>query len=203
MGGHRGVFAQDAPEARPDGGRGEPRMRFMRIKHGSYRSKGERMRIRKQSWKDPLPSQQQLYRRRPRIKRLEAPCATRLVTWNRKRGRDRLLPEERTLVVQALRYFDGSRYRLRGYVAMDDHVHVLIDTFAEFSLASLLHSWKSYTAHEFIKRGYRTTRTWQRSAYDSVIVSKIRLYNALRYIENNPRRRWGATVQYPWLWIEP
>ena len=114
-----------------------------------------------------------------------------------------LTPAERDLVVASLRYFDGIRYQLRGYVVMDDHVHVLVDTRAGFPLSSLLHTWKSYTSHEFIKRGWRCSPVWKRSAHDNVITTKIRLVRALQYIELNPIRRWGSSQQYPWVWTEP
>ena len=61
------------------------------------------------------------------------------------------IPEIAKLVVDAWKYFDGERYDLIAYVVMPNHVHILIKTFENYSMSKIVHSWKSYTAHE-IKR---------------------------------------------------
>ena len=135
-------------------------------------------------------------------RRLDSPEATRLITWNVERGQGPLRTQERNVIVTALRFFDRRRYKLRGFVVMDDHVHVLIDTFNSFPVFQVIHSWKSFTAHEFIRRCWRWEKTWKRGSHENVIASKCRLYRALRYIELNPVRRWPGVLAYPWVWIE-
>ncbi|NQZ58286.1 MAG: transposase [Lentisphaeraceae bacterium] len=61
------------------------------------------------------------------------------------------IPEIAKLVVDAWKYFDGERYDLIAYVVMPNHVHILIKTFEDYSMSKIVHSWKSYTAHEIKK----------------------------------------------------
>src|SRR5579883_1303910 len=65
------------------------------------------------------------------------------------------LPPVATIVEQSLMFFDGTKYRLHGWVVMPNHVHTLITLHAHFGLSEILHSWKSYTskkANDFIGR---------------------------------------------------
>ena len=55
------------------------------------------------------------------------------------------------IVVDAWKYFDARRYDLVAYVVMPNHVHVLIKTHEGFPLSDVVHSWKSFTAHEINK----------------------------------------------------
>ncbi len=52
-------------------------------------------------------------------------------------------PEVAQIVSQTLGYFDGQRYKLHAYAVMPNHVHVIIEPDAVFSLEKILHSWKS------------------------------------------------------------
>jgi REP element-mobilizing transposase RayT len=61
------------------------------------------------------------------------------------------LPEVRELVEKALRHFDGERYRLDEFAVAANHVHALVSPLGEHHLSAILHSWKSFTAHEILK----------------------------------------------------
>jgi REP element-mobilizing transposase RayT len=61
------------------------------------------------------------------------------------------LPEVKELVENALRHFDGQRYRLDEFVVAPNHVHALVSPLGEHQLSNILHSWKSFTAHEILK----------------------------------------------------
>jgi REP element-mobilizing transposase RayT len=61
------------------------------------------------------------------------------------------LPEVKELVENALRHFDGQRYRLDEFVVAPNHVHALVSPLGEHQLSDILHSWKSFTAHEILK----------------------------------------------------
>jgi type I restriction enzyme R subunit len=61
------------------------------------------------------------------------------------------LPEVKQLVENALRHFDGERYRVDEFVVASNHVHVLVSPLGEHQLSEILHSWKSFTAHEILK----------------------------------------------------
>jgi REP element-mobilizing transposase RayT len=87
------------------------------------------------------------------------------------------------VVVSTLRHFDGVRYRLRAWCVMPNHVHVVLTmlpmdviqkmaspvgrqvaggTRAMTPLATVLQSWKSYTAKEANRLLGRTGTFWQR-----------------------------------------
>jgi REP element-mobilizing transposase RayT len=61
------------------------------------------------------------------------------------------LPQVKTLVQNALRYFEGERYRLHEFVVAPNHVHAILTPLMGHILSDILHSWKSYTAHEILK----------------------------------------------------
>ena len=44
------------------------------------------------------------------------------------------------------KYFDGVKYDLIAYVVMPNHVHVLIKTKADYSLAKIVWGWKTYVS---------------------------------------------------------
>ena len=44
--------------------------------------------------------------------------------------------------------FDGDRYVLGHYVVMPNHVHAVVRPLQGHLLKEILHSWKSFTAHE-------------------------------------------------------
>ncbi len=61
------------------------------------------------------------------------------------------LPEVKEIVEKALRHFDGERYRLDEFAVAPNHVHALVSPLGEHQLSEILHSWKSFTAHEILK----------------------------------------------------
>src|SRR5262249_24610251 len=77
------------------------------------------------------------------------------------RKRCHLTPEARDVVLTAIRHFNGKRYELFAAAVLRDHVHLLIEPFVKdrdakgnavfFTLSEVLHSLKSYTAHEIVK----------------------------------------------------
>src|SRR6266446_1437286 len=61
------------------------------------------------------------------------------------------IPQVKELVGDAMRHFDGQRYRLHEFVVAPNHVHGLVSPTGEHTLSEILHSWKSFTAHEILK----------------------------------------------------
>src|SRR5690606_14939287 len=56
-------------------------------------------------------------------------------------------PDIRKIVEDALRHFDGQRYRLDEFAVAGNHVHVLVTPKDGHDLSDILHSWKSFTAN--------------------------------------------------------
>jgi putative transposase len=108
------------------------------------------------------------------------------VTWCLDQAQPELTADEKDLVVGALRHFDAQRYKLIGYVVMNDHVHVVASPGAGQSLTAIIHSWTSYTANRMQRMYGRTSRVWQREYFDRVICDDRELNDHLEYILGNP-----------------
>ncbi len=57
-------------------------------------------------------------------------------------------PSLAMMVQNALLHFDRKRYRLSAWVVMPNHIHVVFTALPGNSLSDMMHSFKSYTAHE-------------------------------------------------------
>ncbi len=121
------------------------------------------------------------------------------VTWRLRELTPPLSAEERDLIADALRHFEGRRYELFGYVVMNDHVHVVVRPIDPHSLIAIIHSWKSFTANRLQREHRRHGGVWQDEYFDRLIRSE--LTEKLEYIANNPRKRWPEIVEYRWVWI--
>lgn len=97
--------------------------------------------------------------------------------------RDHRLAE---IVEVALLHFDGQRYALHSWCVMPNHVHTLFTPTTEFTMSQIVHSWKSFTAHQCNKVLGRTGRFWAREPFDRYIRNQRHFLNALTYIEDNP-----------------
>jgi len=125
--------------------------------------------------------------------------ATYFVTWRLHQLQLRLTPEERSLVVSALRYFDGMRFTLIAFVVMDDHVHVVVQPMEEHRLEMIVHSWKSFTARSLQRQFGRKGRVWQDEYFDRIVRNDAELLATVEYVAHNPSERWPELTAYPWL----
>ncbi len=139
------------------------------------------------------------YRRRLPHWRLEG--ATYFVTWRLIAGLQDLTPDERTLVANAIRFFDTQRYGVFSYVVMNDHVHVIVRPYAEHLLENITHSWKSFTANRMQRIKGRARSIWQDESFDRIIRDEDEFFEKLHYIMNNPIKRWPDLKDYQWLWV--
>src|SRR5882724_2036221 len=94
-------------------------------------------------------------------------------------------PTVARVVQNALLHFDEERYRLLAWCIMPNHVHVLIETRAQFPLASVLHSWKSFTGHEANKLLRLQGEFWQREYLDRFVRNAEHYERVVAYIEEN------------------
>ena len=92
------------------------------------------------------------------------------------------------LVANALRHFDQTRYSLVAWCIMPNHVHVIVQPFEGFRLDQILHSWKSFTAHEAKKRLQFDGEFWQGEYYDHLIRSEDDLSHSVHYAWTNPEK---------------
>ncbi len=126
---------------------------------------------------------------------------TYFVTWRLGQGQADLTPAERGVVAEALRHFHNTRYRLAGYVIMNDHVHVVVEPADGHRLETIVHSWKSFTAHRFARTGSRKSSVWQKEYFDRILRSELEMAEKLQYMVENPWRRWPEIEDYAWMWL--
>jgi REP element-mobilizing transposase RayT len=105
-------------------------------------------------------------------------------------------------IVSCLRHFDGIRYELVGFVLMNDHLHVLVNPEMSCRLENILHSWKSYTAHELQRNHGRLGAVWQDESFDRIVRNQEELREKMQYMVNNPRKRWPDQNEYRWVWVK-
>lgn len=102
-------------------------------------------------------------------------------------------------VANTLRHFDEKRYRLFAWCVMPNHVHVVARLFPGQTLATVVHSWKSFSA----KRANRILQTdgifWQREYYDHLIRSESEFERALLYVRENPSK--ARLKGWKWVWV--
>jgi len=102
------------------------------------------------------------------------------------------LPEVcRMTILDACRFWDGKKIRLHLVCVMPDHVHALIEPLEEtpgvyHDLSKVLHSIKSFTAHEINKMMRRSGPLWEEESWDRIIRDEKDYYEKWQYIVNNP-----------------
>ena len=97
----------------------------------------------------------------------------------------------RQLVFDACRFFDMQRYELFALVVMPDHVHMLMQPLPKseqeyWSLGSILHSIKSYSAKQIPKVMDHIGTVWQPESYDHIIRDGQEFTAVWKYICQNP-----------------
>lgn len=120
------------------------------------------------------------------------------------------------IVVDAWKFFDGERYDLIAYVVMPNHVHLLVKEYEEYPLSKIVHSWKSFTAHEIMKvlrsqekhntggtpvlPGEIPEHIWQIEYWDRFIRNEQHFLAAVDYIHMNPEKAGLVQNCEDWLW---
>ena len=89
-------------------------------------------------------------------------------------------------VRESVLHFNDDRYKLIAWVIMPNHVHLLIELLGENELPDVMHSIKSYTAHQANKILQRSGQFWFVESFDRYIRDARHYHATVRYIENNP-----------------
>jgi REP element-mobilizing transposase RayT len=102
------------------------------------------------------------------------------------------------LVGNALRFWEGKRYRLIAWCVMPNHVHVVCRLLPGQNLSKVLQGWKSFTARRANEILGRSGAFWQREYYDRLIRDGDELERAVRYVVSNPER--AGLKGWRWVW---
>ncbi|GAA6614395.1 REP-associated tyrosine transposase [Scytonema sp. NUACC26] len=118
-----------------------------------------------------------------------------------------LTPEARQVVLNACLFFNNKRYKIFVLVIMLDHVHMLIQPklkseYEFWSLSSIMHSIKSYSAKQISKVMKHTGTVWQEERYDRIIRNEQEFQGYWEYIRQNPVKAGLSDTpeEYPFFW---
>ncbi|TSA05992.1 MAG: hypothetical protein D4R73_11935 [Deltaproteobacteria bacterium] len=117
-------------------------------------------------------------------------------------NRQTLLPSQKDSIFNAIHFLNQKRYELLAVVVMDDHVHMVLNPLD--TLSKIMHSIKSFTAHQINKASNRRGKLWQDENLDRYIRDQEELLQKLNYIANNPIKANLAAKygDYRWLYIK-
>ncbi len=118
-----------------------------------------------------------------------------------------LTPEARQVVFDSCLFFNNKRYQIFVLVVMVDHVHILIKPLPKsekqfWSLSSILHSIKSYSANQIPKVMKHIGTVWQDERHDHIVRNDQEFSYYWEYIRQNPVKAslCNTPEEYPFLW---
>ncbi|MCH8042785.1 MAG: hypothetical protein IID44_03610 [Planctomycetes bacterium] len=155
----------------------------------------------------------------------QEPGSVYFITWNTIDNRN-LTPEEKTITLGAIQFWNNTRWTVFTSVVMPDHVHVLVqplrmideeqapkpspvtqpiaagDVRGFWPLSVLLHSVKSYSAHEIAKTRGRKGSVWLDERYDRIMRDDEEFWLRWQYIRDNPVKAELARApeEYEWFY---
>jgi putative transposase len=135
----------------------------------------------------------------------QEPGRVYFITWRCKDGVV-LNAKERSITLEAVRFWDSSKWIIYAAVILPDHVHLLSQPLATgeggfFNLAEIIHSVKSFSAQKITQnRGVKGT-IWQDERYDRIVRDEAEFLEKWQYIRNNQVKMALAPTSedYPWL----
>jgi REP element-mobilizing transposase RayT len=91
-----------------------------------------------------------------------------------------------SIVESAMLHFQGQRYALSAWCVMPNHVHAVVTPYSEHSLSQILHSWKSFSAHEINRALQRKGTVWESESFDHLVRHERAFEQFVQYTESNP-----------------
>ena len=109
-------------------------------------------------------------------------------------------PRIASMIQENLFHFNGVRYNVLNWCIMPNHVHVLIEVKEGWTLSTIMHGWRSYTAHQANKILGRTGDFWMDEYFDRYIRDEKHLETVINYIDNNPVKAGLIEEGQFWPW---
>ena len=101
--------------------------------------------------------------------------------------------QERTIVLDCIKYSDNDKYNLYCAVVMPDHVHIIMQPLGKMgktkqwhSLSDILRVIKGYSAKLINEERMTQGALWQDESFDRIIRNEAELIEKWNYIQNNP-----------------
>jgi putative transposase len=128
------------------------------------------------------------------------------ITWRCRKGRSLNLAE-RTIALDAIRYWDAIKWTVYAAVVLPDHVHVLAQPLPKreggvFNLTEILYSVKSFSSQKINQQRRGQGSLWQAESYDRIVRDEAEFLEKWQYIRNNPIKidLAPSSEEYPWLY---
>jgi putative transposase len=101
----------------------------------------------------------------------QEPGRVYFVTWRCQDGQT-LSPQERSVTLEAIKYWEGRRWTVYAAVVMAEHVHALVQPLPHpqggfFDLSMILHSVKSFSVHQINRLRGTEGSLWQNGSISS------------------------------------
>ena len=109
-------------------------------------------------------------------------------------------PRIASMIQENLFHFNGVRYNVLNWCIMPNHVHVLSEVKEGWTLSTIMHGWRSYTAHQANKILGRTGDFWMDEYFDRYIRDEKHLETVINYIDNNPVKAGLVDEAHKWPW---
>jgi len=109
--------------------------------------------------------------------------------------------ELRGRVLDALLQGHEQSYRMRIFVIMPNHVHLIV-SLQDVPLSTAVKQWKGSSATAINGLLGRSGPLWQKDYFDRLIRGPIHLGNAVRYIQRNPPKAHLRDHEFT-LWESP
>jgi REP element-mobilizing transposase RayT len=128
---------------------------------------------------------------------------TVFLNWRLHRCQPLLSAAERKLVLQVLLSAEPRFAHVLALVVMPDHVHALVTPNAGVTARRLAVGWRGVAAHRLLAASSRRPPIWQRGYFDRWKRTPQEIATCIRYVADNPRRRWPGLDHYEAMWIAP
>ncbi|MDR2981480.1 MAG: transposase [Puniceicoccales bacterium] len=113
-------------------------------------------------------------------------------------------PQIAGLLVDTFRYFNLERYKLLAWVIMPNHVHVLVKTTRNFSVGTIVKTWKQYASTRAKKipgiSEIPAGKFWQTESFDHLTRTDDERDRIVNYIHQNPVKAKLCQRPEEWLW---
>ncbi|HUS36630.1 MAG TPA: transposase [Verrucomicrobiae bacterium] len=104
------------------------------------------------------------------------------------------------IVASAIRFHENARFKLLAWALMPNHVHVVVQPFAGWTLSQILKSWKGFTARKINEILRREGALWQSESYDHLIRDDEDMARCCRYVVENPVQAGLCKQAEEWAW---
>ncbi len=100
--------------------------------------------------------------------------------------------ENREIIIQAIRFWEGHKLKNIAFTIMPNHVHWVVkllekdDKENPVYLQDILHSVKRFSSYEINKAENRSGTLWQKESFETTIRNETHLYYAIKYTLDNP-----------------